>query len=250
MFEPEEYDRVNMQWPAGLKEVVRKRVGPRGLTEFVVDAVQIHLTQDGYAGVAEDLRLARQLAQRLANTLVTMNDPTARMSFLMNVEFPEWIDTSQWPPELVRRLNESGDQEAVPEPDPEPIVEKPVPVDPAAEVPQLAQIHEVRLERVEDPDPTEAPAEKEPESGKPDPLIQPLDLPHDANSDDLFSRLKGSGALKSASEIPKPAPKAPAAEEPVPGPESGPASEVATGTCPICRDDLVGEECWSCGYGT
>lgn len=39
-------DQVAFQWPAGLRDAVRDRVGQRGMTQFVIDAVLARLAQE------------------------------------------------------------------------------------------------------------------------------------------------------------------------------------------------------------
>ena len=105
---PEEIptERVTQIWPQELKNSVREKAGPGGLTEFTIEAVEQHL------GVAQDLDALRKelgetryFAQQMADQIVLgIESPEERLQTLMELEFPSWIDTSGWPETYAARV--------------------------------------------------------------------------------------------------------------------------------------------------
>lgn len=96
--------RVHMNWPAELKREVRDRVGNREMTTFVLEAVRDRL--DGYKELGDVNRLlieARELAQQLADAVVTGGDREERAAALMELHLPEWIDRTGWPSQMQHR---------------------------------------------------------------------------------------------------------------------------------------------------
>lgn len=248
MSEEETTERVTMVWPKTLKKQVRDKVGPRGLTEFALDAVAIHL-QGGAETVKSleiELNSTKHLVQLLADRIAMGGDSVERLSAMMELELPHWLDTTGWPNEYAKLVKPELVDEVIPaweravsvgevrdaEPE-EPEVSTPVQIDeepdPAA-VAEGRRQHELARQRIAE---RTAP---EPEV-KADPWTP--DLPHDKQSDDLFARLMAKTGgnpefeglkdqLKPASEIPKPAPV------------------VQRDLCPTCNEELVDGECWTC----
>jgi len=104
--------RVAMEWPKEVKETVREKVGPRGLTEFVLDAVHDRLNGSALDS-KEEIREARDVAQKLAD--LVMSDSVDKSLTLTSMHRPRWLDTNSWPvPEV--------------EPEPEPVAPEPDPV--------------------------------------------------------------------------------------------------------------------------
>lgn len=97
-------ERVTMEWPKELKAKVRDKVGPRGLTEFVVEAVGIHLAGTNERIKEQELELnsTKHLVQLLADRLAMGGDPVDRLSSMMEVELPSWVDTTGWPNEYAK----------------------------------------------------------------------------------------------------------------------------------------------------
>lgn len=273
--------RVNMNWPAALKERVTEAVGQRGLTTFAVAAVEEKLSsidaQKRLEGEVEGLRKeideTRYLAQLLADRFVMSDD---RRSALMEVDLPSWLETNGWPDELAA---------LVPKVDPEIAAAYDVPPD------QIDQIDPEAVDLVTPSTGVEEPvededlhrpmfmtgrAEPDQPQGEPDPAVgitdeerQALELPHDTQGDDLLERIRAKAAekgldidqarLKPASQIPTPQRDKEAdspTDNPEPEIESPQVSEPQESTpvdtpvdkdlCPKCGDELVAGECWSC----
>lgn len=214
----EETERVTMLWPKALKAQVKEAAGPRGtITDFAIAAVEQHLGQGpSLDDTARELNEARHQAQVFADKLVLGGDNDDRLQALMEVEFPDWIDTVGWPKayaDLVTR------RRALEEPEPEvggdePYVDESriVRVTPRDRRPDGMPVYVEDGEYVPDhgfdlapegiADPLPAPGASEPAAD--------LQVPADAASprNDLFARvmektgqdLSGLG-LKTASEI-------------------------------------------------
>jgi len=100
-----ETERVNMNWPTGLKERVRELVGTRGLTGFVVEAVETRLSgEDRVKSLEKEVDELRYLAQLLADRYVMGGDHEDREAFLMELELPTWLRTDGWPTNLARQV--------------------------------------------------------------------------------------------------------------------------------------------------
>ena len=101
----ETVDRLTMAWPKGLKQQVREKNGPRGLTEFVVEAVELHLkggAGDTIKSQEKEVNELKWLVQLLADRIVMGGSDQDRREALMEVEFPSWVDTNGWPSEWAR----------------------------------------------------------------------------------------------------------------------------------------------------
>lgn len=132
----EETERVNMVWPKSVKERVRDKVGNRGLTEFVLEAVDLHLVGD----TAERLQLAgketnelKWLVQQLADRVAMGGDSDVRLQGLMELELPSWIETAGWPKEAADRVRPDLAPKVKPEPDGTVVVSEVVPAKPIKE---------------------------------------------------------------------------------------------------------------------
>lgn len=234
--------RVVMMWPSELKEQVREVAGNRGMTEFTVEAVSIHLGVGADLSAREkELNEVKNFAQQLADQLVLgQASPQERLQSFMELEFPDWIDTSGWPASFAERVRP---QLVEPEPVPMPMLDKEnervsVPQEPVAEVETVAERIVQAIDKAESPKTEvllEAAIEEE---------LAPLDLPHDVNRNDLFARVmaKAGGklddvpGLKLASEVEKPAPKQAEPE----------VSVSASELCPNCGEEMIDGECWTC----
>lgn len=97
-------ERVTMEWPKELKAQVRDKVGPRGLTEFTIEAVNIHLSGTNERIKEQELELnsTKHLVQLLADRLAMGGDPVDRLSSMMEIDLPAWIDTTGWPNEYAK----------------------------------------------------------------------------------------------------------------------------------------------------
>lgn len=108
MPDKEETERVTMLWPVDVKAQVRERVGPRGLTDFAVDAVRAKLGQpveDPELAESKELGDARFLVQRLADCIAMQGDYEDRESVLREIDLPPWVQTIGWPENLARAIN-------------------------------------------------------------------------------------------------------------------------------------------------
>lgn len=243
MTEEKNTERVTMEWPKDLKAQVRDKVGPRGLTEFTLDAVALHL--QGGSDVAlkaqeRELNEAKEFIQLLADRLAMGGSPEDRLQAMMEIEFPFWVDTTGWP-EPYAQLVKPEPIDLTPEPAPEPeMVEAPeltelmhhFGVEGTVKVPD-GEPFDTRTAVVERTEPTAEsdPAPSEPEADGWKPVL-------DGERNDLFAEImrKTGGALdpalkdhlKPASEIPQPEPK--------------PQED----RCTKCGDLLVDGECWNC----
>jgi hypothetical protein len=134
--EKEETERVTMLWPTDLKGTVRDMVGPRGLTDFVVDAVKAKLdmpVEDPEVVESKELGEARFLVQRLADCIAMAGEYEDRESTLRELDLPPWVETTGWPENLARAINPI-------EPVMQPVNPQPV-EQPVEEVPELAPDH-------------------------------------------------------------------------------------------------------------
>lgn len=206
--EPQE--RVVMNWPKALKDQVREVAGNRGITEFCMHAVNVHLGNEDLRQVQKDLDQARAFAQELADQMVLGGSQEDRLQFLIELQVPDWILTHSWPAAYAERLQ----QVEVPEIQP--------PEDaPLVEVSQIVPAKPIDLEDGQTHQVAASQDEVHVDGQK-------VDLPHDAQGDDLFARLKAAGKLKVASEIPQPEPL------------------VQRDLCPTCSEELIDGECWTC----
>lgn len=108
MPEKEETERTTMLWPVDVKEAVRERVGPRGLTDFTVAAVREKLGQpvpDAELAESKELGDARFLVQRLADCIAMSGEYEDRESVLREIDLPPWVQTIGWPENLARAIN-------------------------------------------------------------------------------------------------------------------------------------------------
>lgn len=133
----EKHERVNMNWPPGLKDRIREHAGARGVTEFVVTACEVRLVdEDRVKTLEKEVDELRYLAQLLADRYVMGGDHEDREAFLMEVDLPSWMSTEGWPANLAKQVI----REHVPLP---PTPEERVPSPPPPVVGQAAD--EVRL---------------------------------------------------------------------------------------------------------
>lgn len=170
-----------MNWPKPLKDQVREVAGNRGITEFCMHAVNVHLGNEDLRQVQKDLDQARAFAQQLADQLVLGGSQEDRLQFLVELQVPDWILTHSWPPAYTALREEM-------------VAEAP---DVEAEEPAVVEVSEIVPAKPIEP--VETPTVGVSESPT-------VDLPHDTQGDDLFARLKAAGKLKVASEIPQPEP--------------------------------------------
>lgn len=217
-------ERVTMVWPSSLKEQVRERVGQRGLTGFVLEAVQTKLgTHDAVTQeikeTSRELNEARDLAQRMADLFVRQGDYEDPTEQLQELALPAWIATTGWPSELAKLVPPEDSRLLV----------------------------NVLADEPEKPEKPEAEVEPIDVDGL---LHRPMALakPKDPNAKpDLFARLQSQvPGLKPASEI-----LAPGATEPVSTPvpnvvTPSPVVEAAVDVCPVCGSALLDGECWEC----
>lgn len=123
-----ETERTTMVWPKALKDAVREKVGPRGLTDFAIAAVERHLVDaDPIAASSEEVGELRHLCQLLADRLAMGGDDEARREALMELDLQDWLDTTGWPHEMAALVR------------PAPLE---APAQPAAEVQTAVQIDE------------------------------------------------------------------------------------------------------------
>lgn len=228
--------RVSMVWPDSLKAKVRDRVGGRGLTDFVVEAVEAKLgKRDGHDPSSREMNEVRDLAQRLADALALGGDYEDRASALRYLQLPAWIQTIGWPEELTTVV-------AAEEPEPEPVEPVVEDIQHKAERP----VEDVELPAIGDPGTVRS---AEPEPSKGDDWVEKVRSKAAEKGVDL------SGVdLKPASVIEKPEPTPEPEPEPEPevevqvAPEPEPmATAIANpNTCPECGTELVAGECWEC----
>lgn len=242
-------ERVAMYWPIELKGRVRETAGDRGLTKFVIAAVEAKLgTRDEHQVDVKELGEARSLVQSLADAIVRFGDYEDPYERLLEIGLPSWVDTTGWPAELASTVPAD---DSTPEPVKEPE---------RVETPTADQV---------EANPDDGPDEEREYSDED--LRRPLfmtgdkadkveDLPHDQQGDNLLERLQAKGLIKPASEvIVKDAP-AEESEQPsipestveVPEPEAAVGASAAElgaaaePTCPKCGGPLVQGECWEC----
>ena len=187
--------RMAMVWPASLKDAVREKAGHGGMTEFVIEAVEAHLVGD--KGIARERLEARQVAQDLADTLISTRTED-RLQAIMSLDLPAWIDSSEWP-RGVSALPHTSDAEVVDRPKVEP--REIVPPKPLQ-----THVHEVWKEPA-------GPAEgRSTNLTLEEPMEPPVDL---KERDDLFARVmaragnpdeleKHKDQFKAASDLPGP----------------------------------------------
>jgi hypothetical protein len=228
--------RVNMIWPKDLKDRVTDKNGPRGLTEFTLEAVEVALQggADELKRLEKELNETKHLAQLLADRIVMGGSSVDRLEAFMELELPTWLDTSGWPSEMAKRVPTE-----LPELPPA-VVDEPGPVD--AE--EAFVEPEEPTDWINDPETT--PEEKIEKFEELEPQVTTGPPSGDELPDDFFEKKVGAGdlfarvmektgndplmnSLKPASEIPQPEPK------------------VEKDVCPTCGDELVSGECWTCG---
>lgn len=117
--EKEPTTRVAMLWPVELKDAVREEVGPRGLTDFTLEAVRAKLgVHDAHKEDSKELNEVRFLAQRLADAIALGGDYEDRAETLRLMELPAWIRTDGWASDLAAIVQpEDSTPEPVVEPD-------------------------------------------------------------------------------------------------------------------------------------
>lgn len=115
----DEHERVTMLWPINFKARVRDEVGGRGLTAFVIEAVEEKLT-----GVQKIADLQRQLdetkffAQQLADIVVRDSPYEGAFEALQNLAgLPDWLDTTGWPERIARLVPEEPEPTPAPQTD-------------------------------------------------------------------------------------------------------------------------------------
>lgn len=201
--------RVVMNWPYSLKERIRTMAGDRGMTELITKAVLVFLGDDASITELEKvINETRYFAQQLADQLILGGSAEERREFMMEIQFPEWIQTQGWPEEFASRVRRSP-QTSV----------KVVPKKPESEPkpePKAEPVATVRAKPA--PAPASAPAR----------TTAPARMATAPIGDDLFSRLKASGHLMAASDLPQPEPM------------------VMRDLCPTCSGELIDGECWTC----
>lgn len=105
-------ERVTMVWPKSLKAAVRDKVGPRGLTDFAVAAVERHLTDaDPIAASSEEVGELRHLCQLLADRLAMGGTDEDRREALMELELSDWLETTGWPTEMAKLVRPAAPPE-------------------------------------------------------------------------------------------------------------------------------------------
>lgn len=219
--------RVTMVWPKDLKEQVQGVAGPRGLTEFVIAAVQQHTkAAPGLDAVTLELNQTRALVQTMADKLVLGGDPQDRLQSLLDVEFPTWIETAGWPQayaDLVHARRDTQRIETTHPVSPEPVERQPAEAQSQEGVVYVDEAKIVRVgsdeRRAARPQPkaepqVEVPAEPAVASAE---VVEPVATPARSmgvRNDLLAKVLSATGQdlptpLKFASEISKPDPKDP-----------------------------------------
>lgn len=103
---PEGSERVTQLWPKELKAKVRAAAGDRGMSEFTIEAVSIHLGVDqDLTATTKELNEVKHFAQQLADQVVLgIESPEERIQALMELEFPSWISTEGWPAVYAERV--------------------------------------------------------------------------------------------------------------------------------------------------
>lgn len=241
--ETETLERVSMQWPAELKAQVRERVGARGLTEFVIEAVETHLaggsSREQAQAEAQEINELKWLAQQLADRAAMGGSNEERRSSLMELELPEWLSTAGWPVDIANLVR------------PAPLKE--CPNHPRYMLTDGEECRQCKLER----EAQEAEAEAGPAPVAPEPEVERARVSGDDHLMRVMEMARKKGVdvasidLKPASAIPQPDPKPPTDEEAQEAIEV--MEEVVTiattpdGICPSCQGELVDGECWTCG---
>lgn len=224
--------RVNMIWPKELKERVNEANGPRGLTEFTLEAVDMHLKggADELQRLEKELNQTKHLTQLLADRIVMGGSNVDRLEAFMELELPAWLDTSGWPSEMAKRVPVEPEVEIPPA-----VIDTPGPVD-------VEESMDTPTDWINDPETTPEEKVEKFEELKPEPTTGPSgeELPDDffekkMGGTDLFAKVMAKtggdplmNELKPASEIPKP--------------EAKPQVDL----CPTCGEELVMGECWTC----
>jgi len=114
--------RVAMEWPVDLKDQVREKVGPRGLTDFTIDAVRAKLaTHTAHQAAVEELEEVKFLAQQLADAIALGGDYEDTAETLRLFDLPSWIETTGWSDELVAIVRDEDDYRPAHPPDRGPI---------------------------------------------------------------------------------------------------------------------------------
>lgn len=189
----ENVERVNMNWPNGLKDRVKAYAGARGLTEFTVTAVEVRLVDENRVQALEsEVSELRYLVQLLADRYVMGGDHENREAFLMELTLPTWLSTEGWPENLARQVP----REHVPLPAAEPVTEERVPSLPPAPVGQPTSEPDV-------PDNLEVAQEEMVEATAPqdEDLHKPMfmtggEAEGAAPAGDMFERLRAKAAEK------------------------------------------------------
>lgn len=268
----EKTSRVVQLWPTELKDKANEVAGKGKLTELTIEAVEIHLGLSGDLDArTKELNEVKYFAQQLADQLVLgVQSPEERLQALMEVEFPEWVDTTGWPANFADRvrpeplvatdaevlevagqnaerwsgaLDKLAEAEKVEERVEAPVVQTPVQVEAIRDLATAATSEKAKVL-------IEAAADVQVES-------EDEFFAKKVGRDDLFAKImdKTGGklddvpGLKLASDLPTPAPK----DEATPAEDEATPEEVATPEvpvahrCPACGDELIDGECWTCG---
>lgn len=221
-------ERVSMIWPSELKQQVRDKAGKRGITDYLIEAAQIHMgVSGGMAAQEQEINELRHLIQLLADRLAMGGGEQERREAFMEVELPAWIDTTGWPSTFASLVK------------PEPVVQ----VEP--EVPQTVEVVAVVPPKQEAAPRAAAPkAKAAPEVPEVQP--DPIQTPVQASGSDLLERIRAKAMekgvdisdaqLRPASTVSKPEPKQPSPEPELP----------ELPRCARCGQELVDGECWTC----
>lgn len=245
-----------MVWPAELKDRVRDKVGSRGLTEFVTEAVDLHLRggADALAALEKELNETKNLAQLLADRTVMGGSNVDRLEAFMELELPSWMDTSGWPSEFAKRVHPETAEEfdakleagepvvLLPELPPEVVRDEPTPQPEVTTCTHCGgegceQCNSVG-EWLADPKTTVEEKVEKFEALSPQETTGPDEdefFAQKTSGSDLFAKVMAAtggdplmNELKPASEVP--------------APEAKPMIDA----CPNCGDELVNGECWNC----
>lgn len=97
------HDRVNMNWPIGLKDRVVEITGARGVTQFAIEAVEQRLSSEDRAQLLEkEINELRYFSQLVLDRYVMGGDHENREAFLMELDLPAWLRTEGWPSDLAK----------------------------------------------------------------------------------------------------------------------------------------------------
>ncbi len=96
-------ERVTMVWPKALKDLVREKSAGRGMTEYIMEATQLHLgVADDLGATTLQLNEAKHLVQLLADRLVMGGEHDDRLQALMAQTGPQKALWSFFVPKTMR----------------------------------------------------------------------------------------------------------------------------------------------------